>query len=322
MGEGISVGGFYFGGDDDVLSWIENHLPPTYPFGAFVDIYGLLARFVAQKSDGLARSMDAIANVFLTASKEITLETFRHALPVLFGKCAEGTSILAKSGDKMSMLPGMRKESDWLSRDNSGGVKACLEEQMDNVTERLQRSIEEQLGGGDARALSLAHTLLAQSILFLHELTNYITLTLAELKCSGFSADEVWYLMSKLVFWMFAIDFHKVRSIIGEGLDVDKTNETHSRKMLARRALWGILQTHAKMREYLRVGFKNHPSVSSEYVRFLIQNASAGKVSKLELEIKGLKERLTAVEVLAKNAMKKGETALNRADKAKKLAKK
>ena len=48
----------------------------------------------------------------------------------------------------------MRKESDWLSRDNSGGVKGCLEEQMDNVTERLQCSIEEQLGGGDARAIS------------------------------------------------------------------------------------------------------------------------------------------------------------------------
>lgn len=235
--------------------------------------------------------MDARTKVFLTASEEITLETFKHALPILFGKCQEGTSILAKSSEKMSMLPGMKKESDWLSSDNSGGVKVCLEDQMDNVTERLHRNIEEQLGGGDVRAISLATTMLAQSISFIHELSNYITITLAELKLSGFSSQDNWYLMSKLLFRMFAIDFHKVRSIIGEGLDVDKSDVGESRKVLARRVLWGILQTHAKMKEYLSVGFKNHPSVSSEYVRFLVQNASVGRVTKLEQENKDLKEK-------------------------------
>ena len=76
------------------------------------------------------------AKVFQSASKEITIKTFRHALPVLFGKCAEGTSILAKSEEKLSLLPGMRKETDWLSTDNSSGDKACIEEQMDNVSQR------------------------------------------------------------------------------------------------------------------------------------------------------------------------------------------
>ena len=71
---------------------------------------------------------------------------------------------------------------------------------MDNVTERLRRNIEEQLGGGDVRATSLATTLLAQSISFVHELCNYITITLAELKSSGFSSQDNWYLMSKLLF--------------------------------------------------------------------------------------------------------------------------
>ena len=46
------------------------------------------------------------------------------------------------------------------------------------------------------------------------------------------------------------------------------------------------------------------------------------KVSKLELAIKSLNERLTAVEILVNNAPKKGETALNRVDEPKKLTKK
>ena len=38
--------------------------------------------------------------------------------------------------------------------------------------------------------------------------------------------------MSKLIFRMFALDFHKVRSIVGEGLDVDRSDEASSRKSL------------------------------------------------------------------------------------------
>ena len=52
------------------------------------------------------------------------------------------------------------------------------------------------------QAIDLASTLLAQSVSFLHELCNYIALTLAGLKCSVFcfSTENLWYLMSKLIF--------------------------------------------------------------------------------------------------------------------------
>ena len=119
---------------------------------------------------------------------------------------------------------------------------------------------------------------------------------------------------------MFAIDFNKVRSVVREGLDVIKSNAEKSKRVLARRALWGVLQTHMKMKEYIRIGIKNHPSISSEYVRFLIQKASLGRVSRLEAEYRALKEQVRKIESVAKEAKRKGETALNRADEAKKLA--
>ena len=76
------------------------------------------------------------------------------------------------------------------------------------------------------------------------------------------------------------------------------------------------------MREYLRVGFKNHPSISSEYVRFLIQHASVGKVDRLESQFNSFKDRIQAIDEVARSALRKGETALNRADEAKKIAQK
>ena len=227
--------------------------------------------------------------------------------------------MLAMAGEKSSMLPGVRSEQGWLSTDNSAGIKVCIEEQMDNVMEQLNNIVLEQLSQADPQAISLASSMLNLSMSFVLELSNYVTLTLAELKTSGYDKKDYWFLVSKLLYRMFAIDFNKVRSTVGEGLDVDKNDELKSRKTLARRALWGVLQTHIKMKEYLKVGIKNHPSISSEYVRFLIQKSAVGKVEKLSKENEALRTRLTEVESLAREAKRKGETALNRADEAKKL---
>ena len=209
-----------------------------------------------------------------------------------------------------------------MSEDHGAGVKVVVEDQLDNVLQQLNHMILEQLIGADPQAISLAVTMLAQSSAFLHELCNYVTLTLAELKTSGYEKADVWYLMSKLLYRIFAIEFNKVRSGVGEGLDIDKKDEFNSRKTLARRALWGVLQTHMKMKEFIKVGIKNHHSISSEYVRFLVQKSNIGKLTKLENKAAIMESRLTEVEVIARDAKRKGETALNRADEVKKLCQK
>ena len=101
-----------------------------------------------------------------------------------------------------------------------------------------------------------------------------------------------------------------------EGLDVDKQDKEGARKQLAKRALWSVIQTHGKMKEYLKVGFKNHPSVSSEYVRFLIQNASVGKVDRLETQVTSMRDRVQTEDEVTSSVLRKGETTLNLADEA------
>ena len=73
------------------------------------------------------------------------------------------------------MLAGLKTEEAWLKDDHSAGVKVSIEDQSDNVMEQMHRLIAEQLGAADARAISLASTMLAQSMSFIHELCNYIT---------------------------------------------------------------------------------------------------------------------------------------------------
>ena len=146
---------------------MEKYLTSTFNFGAFLDVYGLLARFVTRKGEDMARAMEARAKVFLTASEEITLETFRQPLPIIFGKCADGSALMS-GGNQASMLPGLKTEEAWLKDDHSAGIKVSIEDQADNVMEQMNRLIEEQLGGLDPRAMSLASTMQAQSMSFIH----------------------------------------------------------------------------------------------------------------------------------------------------------
>ena len=100
---------------------MEKNLSPKFNFGAFLDVYGLLARFVTRKGEDMARAMEARAKVFLTASEEVTLETFRQPLPIIFGKCSDGSTLMA-GGSQSSMLPGFKTEESWLKEDHSSGV--------------------------------------------------------------------------------------------------------------------------------------------------------------------------------------------------------
>ncbi len=81
--------------------------------------------------------------------------------------------------------------------------------------------------------------------------------------------------------------------------------------------LWATFQTHDVMSEYLTFKFKNHPSISSEYVKFLASNSGIEAVVKLtdglkkmELDVRDAVSKLTS-------AVKKADSAGNKADEVK-----
>ena len=124
-----------------------------------------------------------------------------------------------------------------MSDDRTSGVYILLEDKMENVMTQLNNVMNQQLEGADPRAISFASTLLAKSMAFTREFANYVTFTLAELETAGFIKNENWFLLSNIIYRMFAIDFTKERVAVSEGLDINKTDIEGSRKVLARRAL-------------------------------------------------------------------------------------
>jgi hypothetical protein len=65
------------------------------------------------------------------------------------------------------------------------------------------------------------------------------------------------------------------------------------------RILYGMLKVHNVMAEYLKLEFKNHPSVSSKDVEFLASHASFK-------DVQILKKRLETMEKEIKTSSSKG----------------
>jgi len=116
---------------------------------------------------------------------------------------------------------------------------------------------------------------------------------------------------------IFTDDMDKVRRIAREAMD------THSREEMVEAALWGTLETRRMMDEYMRFGIDNHPSISSECVKFLVTNSGGrgqgyGGGDKFER----LDERITEVEKVAKSAKLASGSASNGLDLLKKRVEK
>jgi capsule polysaccharide export protein KpsE/RkpR len=74
------------------------------------------------------------------------------------------------------------------------------------------------------------------------------------------------------------------------------------------------------MGEYKRLNFKNHPSISTELVKFLAINTSFEAIEKLTAKVAALETETSDAKKQLSAAVKAVSSAGNRADEAKKLS--
>mmetsp|Transcript_58127 Transcript_58127/g.69339 ORF Transcript_58127/g.69339 Transcript_58127/m.69339 type:complete len:90 (+) Transcript_58127:671-940(+) len=70
------------------------------------------------------------------------------------------------------------------------------------------------------------------------------------------------------------------------------------------------------MNEFTSVSFKDHPAISSEYVKFLVSDTGFEKVERIEKLLRELKEISRNVEKIAQEANKSSNTMGNKAKEA------
>jgi len=315
----IKVGKYCFESVDELRGWCEKHLPAEFPFGAFVDIYSFLQRIKSfrDKADpDSLKSMDYRDRLDLTADEAITLEAFSHPLPKGF----RGTS--SEEGQMASWLPGLKQPEKWEDKSETVGVKIMIKENIEVVRTRVLAVIRHRLANhGEASAL--ARELLSDTIAFLTEFAEFISSTFRTLKLAGFDKTSAWNLVSKLIHRILAVDCNLRRGISFELLDAKE------HKALAVSVLWGTFGTHQVLRGYQRHSIENHPSMASEYVRFLVAHTDATKVSVMEQRSKSLEAackksegEVRKLEKEIENQKRSLSTANNKIDDLQKAVKK
>jgi len=315
----LKVGKYCFENVEELGGWCEKHLPAEFPFGAFVDIYSFLQRIKSfrDKADpDSLKSMDYRDRLDLTADEAITLEAFAHPLPKGF----RGTS--SEEGQMASWLPGLKQPEKWEDKSETVGVRIMIKENIEVVRTRVLAVIRHRLTN-HPEASALARELLSDTIAFLTEFSDFISSTYRTLKLAGFDKSNAWNLVSKLIHRILAVDCNLRRGISFELLDAKE------HKALAVAVLWGTFGTHQVLREYQRHSIENHPSMASEYVRFLVAHTDATKVSVMEQRSKALeatcKKSESEVKKLEKeldNQKRSLSTANNKIDELQKAVRK
>ena len=308
----VRIGKFVFQTMDDLEAWMSIHLPPNFPFGAFVDVYSFLQRVksnrdIVESERSIVAGMEDRRKSKLTADESLVVESFADPLP----RCFNGPS----STDAANWLPGLKSKQKWETDSGIKGVKLAIKDNIEGIRARLEAVISQRLGSSFPVATGLARELLSDTITFITALIAFISNTYQKLTNAGYPPVDAWSLVSKLVYRMFATDcFHEKRGIATEMLDAD------DHKSLAVGILWSTFGTHMVMRDYLKFDFADHPSISGEFTRFLVANAGVSKINKAEDTIKRLDKKVVELEKLVATLDKKATSASNRADEAHKLA--
>ena len=81
---------------------------------------------------------------------------------------------------------------------------------------------------------------------------------------SGFSDDVGWYLVTQLVTHVFSDNMDNERSFVQEVFD------SKDRSTMATAVMWGLFKTHSIVEDYFYSNIKHHPSITSEYTKFLV----------------------------------------------------
>jgi hypothetical protein len=213
------------------------------------------------------------------------------------------------TGKSPSHLSRCKSYQEW-SKPQSG-LKAVIMRAVPTVNSSSIREINDKLTPGSP-AHQLATLALSTSVMWINAFVvwvddNYQTMLLQ----SKFTASQAWSVTTQLIARIFG-DMYLVRQGLEGGID------TGSPLSCCTTVLWSVLRTHDVMAEYLAKDFGNHPSISSELVRFLATNSGNEKVEELEDQVAKLTIAVAETKRAATEAGKKSDAAGNALDGAKK----
>jgi len=273
----VQLDDFTFGSRTDTEKWVRQHVPGHEPDG-FHDIMTLL-QLVSDPHISFKEGMDEAylsSKVgFNSSSSARNAHSFKCELPDVFGK-------IMAVGDKGFPLPALKSYKIWNPNDGVSGTRRATTQSLKFQVENIKTMMSHYYG--TSKAYHLAYTMLSKSHSFWIALANWMDefhLKLTVVSCCA--AEEAWLLVASCVRAVFR-ELRRVR------ICAQEAEKLPDKGVSCALFLWGNLQAHRIMDQFLVHSFEGHPVITPVINMHLFQhrvpvsvhNAQKAKVAALE----------------------------------------
>ena len=259
-----------------------------------------------------------------TMADSYVATSFENVLPAAYGrntKVSPEKSSYDADIDSQQELPGLPSFDKWDHSDGSTGRRYWIAKECRKTTIQIDGMIRSQLSG---EAQYLAKDLLADSVAMSETLFNFINTSYQDTFNSGrFTSEQAWQLTCKFIKRIF-VELGDVRITARAGIHINDPWAS------AAKFLFATLKAHEVMHSYMIMDIKNHPSISSEMVKFMcfglptsdntemqnklssvesMQRTNQSNLSKLELKAKKFDTWKADIDKLLKKIKEKVEIA-------------
>jgi hypothetical protein len=289
---------------EETAAWVETNFSKR-AYGLIFDVY-LLLDLVSD--EGVRTQKDMMTEMKRREELDIATEAEGQALtaflcevPRIFHTTTGTLALLAENASHFSKVPNFKAWSD-----QSGGLKKAIEKKLARLKTSLREVIASEFGAYTV-AYAIAVSALEKSISWIGAFLSFIDQTYESLHVqSNFSSARAWALTTQLGRRIFA-DLHGVR--VGTTKAMGK-----GRVAICPIILWAVFRTHDKMAAFEVANFEDHPSIASEYVKFLATNSGLEVVTKLDGEVASLKNKVKDLEKMVVLAAGKADKAASSVD--------
>ena len=317
----VSMCGTTFNSSRDMHDWVEKYVliddmlegSDVPPFAVFVDPYTLYQKLVETilGSEFEHKGLTAQLSLRFNGDQMLVMSTFYSPVPSIFSGPPRSTDRIYTGGGKNGRFPHVKTYKDFEDDGHRDGLRVQIDANKPHAESSVNTMIGDQLFGEKrAEARALATKMLSKSLEFITAVNTYITDTYKEVLQSSGDPAIAWDLVTFIVQQMFKEEFHVVRAGVRGGIDPARP------KLTALRIMWATFRTMEVVESFLRLGIKNHPSVSGSYVRFMVTNSQAAEVRSLVTKVLNFEKDFKTLKADYASLEKKLVTVQSQADKA------
>jgi hypothetical protein len=302
----INFAGLGFLSIGDSNAWLDSFLK-SHPSGLIVDVH-MVFEHIHYALEGIdtISTMEKLYKIKVTCiADSVAMTSFDTKTPKFFSK-VQGHRVLKGDASYLDLVP---CHADW--SDVGTGFRMRLQEALAEFQESHASFIDQSVEIG-SKPHTLAHAALTESAAWIIGFIQFIDEYYRELSKAKFGSAKAWHVTTRLA--------KRILDDVGtQRYGVQNAFHVGDSRQICQQIVWAVLKSHDTMTQYKRLNFKNHPSISTELVKFLAINTSFESIEKLTSKVCILEAEAATTKKLLAISEKASSSAGNKADEVRKL---